>query len=83
MGKLGINPFMDVYLCVRDQHAPGMLLLSAAVAMLAAITAVLALRRSRVETRREARARRYAWAATGGLALGIGGWAAHHVALLG
>lgn len=79
MGKLGKNPLLDVYLCIHDQHRPGMVLLALAITVLAAITAVLALRRARHETGPKG----YVWAALGGLALGTGGWAAHHVALLG
>ncbi|WP_288806059.1 EAL domain-containing protein [uncultured Novosphingobium sp.] len=68
----------DVFLCLRDQHRPGALLLAALVCTMAAATGVILMRQARCESG----ATRHNWATLAGVAFGFGTWATHFVALL-
>ncbi|MCJ2178830.1 EAL domain-containing protein [Novosphingobium album (ex Hu et al. 2023)] len=79
MGDSHANPLAELYLCISQEHRPGMVLLALAAATLASACAVSCWRQAR--NRRGVPS--YTWTVLSGLTLGTGAWSAHQIAFLG
>ncbi len=69
----------EIYLCIRDQHDPWLVVVAAIICIVSTQSAALLLRQAQLS---KARAR-MKWLATAGITTGFGIWATHFVAMLG
>ncbi|MYL98993.1 EAL domain-containing protein [Novosphingobium sp. FGD1] len=83
MSAPGSTHFLQVLLCVRDQHRPEMVLLAVLACALASGKAMSLLNQAVAASGRARRAHRRTLCLLGGLMLGFGGWSAHFITILG